>query len=120
MPSLAITGSPVNEGFHTGLFLTLTGRAEFNAAVDTPLTVEGTWTKTNPFSNLTFNQRVSTTGPVQVQGNPMVYQASLTVNPLNAEQRDTGDYTLRLDITSFPFTTGTTVSSTRNIIVLGN
>ena len=121
MPSLTITGSPVDEGFHTGLLLTFTGRAEFNPAVDTPLTVNGMWTKTNPSSNLTADSRVSIEGPRQAQERPMmVYETSLTVNLLDMGKGDSGDYMVRLNISSLSFTTGTTVSRTRSIVVLGN
>ena len=121
MPSLTITGSPVDEGFHTGLLLIFTGRAEFNPAVDTPLTVNGMWTKTNPSSNLMADSRVTIKGPRQAQERPMmVYETSLTVNLLDMGRGDSGDYTIRLDISSLSFTTGTTVSLTRSIVVLGN
>ena len=121
MPSLTITGSPVDEGFHTGLLLTLTGRAEFNPAVDTPLTVNGMWTKSNPSSDLTADSRVSIKGPDQVLGSPMmVFEIYLSVDTLNMTGGDGGDYTITLDISSLPFTTRTTVSRTRNIVVLGN
>ena len=121
MPSLTIIGSPVDEGFHTGLLLTLTGWAEFNPAVDTSLTVNGMWTKINPFSNLTADSRVSIRGPRQAQERPMmVYETSLIVDTLNMRRGDSGDYTVRLDISSLPFTTRITVSLTRNIVVLGN
>ena len=121
MPSLAITGSPVDEGFHTDLLLILTGRAEFHPAVDTPLTVNGMWTKINPFSNLAADSRVSIRGPRLAQVRPMmVYETSFTVDTLDMRRGDSGDYTVRLDISSLPFTTRTTVSLTRSIVVLGN
>ena len=121
MPSLTITGSPVDEGFHTGLLLTLTGRAEFNPAVDTPLTVNGMWTKTNPSSDLTADSRMSIKDPEQVSERPMmVYETSLTVNLLDMRRGDSGDYTVRLDISPLSFATRITVSHTRSIVVLGN
>ena len=121
MPSLTITGSPVDKGFHIDLLLTLTGRAEFNPAVDTPLTVNGMWTKTNPFSNLTADSRVSIKGPHHVLDSPMmVFEIYLTVDTLNMRRGDSGDYTVRLDISSLSFTTRTTISHTRSIVVLGN
>ena len=121
MPSLTITGSPVNNGFHTGLLLTLTGRIEFNLAVDTPLTVNGMWTKTNPFSDLTADSRVSIKGPHQVLDSlMMVFEIYLTVDTLSMSRGDGGDYTITLDISSLPFMTGTTVSLTHGIVVLGN
>ena len=44
-PTVTITGYPIDEGFHTGLTLTFTARAEFNSAVDSPdaLTVTSSW-----------------------------------------------------------------------------
>ena len=121
MPSLTITGSPINEGFHTGLLLTFTGMAVFNPAVDTPLTVNGMWTKTNPFSDLTVNSHINITEPTLVQERPMmVYETSLTVDTLDVRRGDSGDYMVRLDISSLSFTTRTTVSHTRSIVVLGN
>ena len=48
-----------------------------------------------------------------------VYETKLTVNLLDVNRGDSGDYMIRLDITSLPFTTGTTVSLTRSIVVLG-
>ncbi len=93
--TLLITGSPVDEGFHTGLHITLTGRAEFNTSVDTPLIV---WTKTNPSSNLISDTRVTISAPVQVQDTPnMVYETTLTINTLDRDRGDSGDYNLSRD-----------------------
>ncbi len=121
MPTLLITGSPLDEGFHTGLNITFTGRVEFNTAVDTPLIVGGVWTKTNPSSNLTSDTRVSISAPVQVQTTPnMVYETTLTINTLDMDRGDSGDYNLAVTInTAQPFILGTTATTTRNIQVLG-
>ena len=113
----------MDEGFHTGLNLTLTGRAEFNPAVDTPLDVRGVWSKTNPSSDLTADDRVTIMDPVLVReggpGSSVVYESTLTVDTLDVARGDSGDYTLSLDISSVPFTTGTNISTTRSITVLG-
>ncbi len=116
-PTLLITGSPLDEDFHTGLNVTFTGRAEFDTAVDTPIMVGGVWTKTNPSSNLTSDTRVSISAPVQVQATPnMVYETTLTINTLDM---DSGDYNLAVTIsTAQPFILGTTATTTRNIEVL--
>ena len=119
-PSLTITGSPVDEGFHTGLLLTLTGRAEFNPAVNIPITMVGSWTKDNS-SDITSDGRVSVEGPVLVQSSPKVYETTLTVDVLDRARGDSGNYSIRLDImTSEPFTTGITTTLTRSITVSGN
>ena len=118
-PTLTITGSPVDEGFHDGLNLTFTARAEFNPAVDTPLLVRGVWSKTNPFSDLTADDRVTIMDQEVVESGSDVYESTLTVDTLDVARGDSGDYTLSLDISSVPFTTGTNISTTRSITVLG-
>ena len=121
MPTLIITDSPVDKGFRTGLNVTFSGRAEFNTAVDTPLIVGGVWTKINPPSDLTTDTRVIISDPIQVQITPhMVYETYLTINTLNMNRGDSGDYNLVVTIhTAQPFTLGTTITITRNIVVLG-
>ena len=119
-PSLTITGSPMDEGFHTGLLLILTGRAEFNPAVNIPITVVGSWTKDNS-SDITSDGRVSVEGSALVQSSPKVYETTLTVDVLDRTRGDSGNYSIRLDImTSEPFTTGTTAILARSITVSGN
>ena len=115
-PSLTITGSPVDEGFHTGLLLTLTGRAEF-LALNIPITVVGSWTKDNS-PDFTSDGRVSIKGPVLVESSPKVYETTLTVDVLDRARGDSGNYSIRLDIMTF--TTGTTATLTRSITVSGN
>ena len=118
--SLTITGSPVDKGFHTGLLLTLTGRAEFNPAVNIPITVVGSWIKDNS-PDFTSDGRVSIQGPVLVESSPKVYETTLTVDVLDRARGDSGNYSIRLDImTSEPFTSGTTATLTRSITVSGN
>ncbi len=80
-PTLTITGTPVDEGFHTGLPLTFTGRAQFSPAVDTPLDVTVVWTKTTS-SDLTADDRVTLTEAVMVGVSPMVFESTLSVNVL--------------------------------------
>jgi hypothetical protein len=59
--------SPMDEGFHSGLSLTFTGRAELNPAVDTPLNARVVWSKTGPFSNLAASDWVTLVSPQLVQ-----------------------------------------------------
>ena len=121
-PTLTITGAPVDQGFHSGLNLTFTGRVEFSAAVDTPLIVSGVWSKVNPPSDLTTDERVRIVPPELVgsgSGSGVVYESTLTVETLDSTRGDSGDYTLSLTISSTPFTTGTSVITTRTITVLG-
>ena len=117
-PTLVITGTPVDMGFHSGLNLTFTGRAEFDPAVDTPLVVNGVWSKTMPSSDLTADGRVGVLEPMLFQEGPAVYVSSLTVDSLDAARNDSGNYTLSLTISSSqPFTTGTSITTTRTITV---
>lgn len=113
----------MDEGFHTGLELTLTGRAVFDSAVDSDFAVTGVWSKTNPFSDLTADGRVRLVGPQMVQSVPeggVVYESTLTVDTLDRDRGDSGDYTLSLDIiSSVPFTAGTSTNTTRSITVEG-
>ena len=85
--------------------------------------MRGVWSKTNPSSDLTADDRVIIMDPELVrQGGPgsgLVYESTLTVDTLDVARGDSGDYTLSLDISSVPFTTGINISTTRNITLLG-
>ena len=113
-PSITITGSPMDEDFHIGLLLTFSGRAEFNQYVDTPLTVDSSWDKTNPPSNLS-NADITTAMEVGVS--PTMYETNLTVNLMDTVA-DSGDYSVTFSVPSGPFTVGTVSNTTRPIIVL--
>ena len=113
-PSITITGSPLDEGFHLGFLLTFIGRAEINLAVDTPLNVNSSWSKSNPLSDLS---NANITAALQVVVNPMVYETNLSVNLMDMV-RDSGDYSVTFSVTSGPFTTGSTNTTTRSINVL--
>ena len=116
-PAVTITGSPINVGFHTGVLVTFTGRAEFNPAVDTPLTVEGVWSKTDPPSDLSADERVTIGAVVMVGGNPMVFESNLTINRLK-EDEDSGTYTIFFNIsTTQPNIVGIAISEQRRIMV---
>ena len=104
----------MDTGFHTGLPITFTGRAEFDPAVDTPLNVIALWM--SPV-DLTTDERVSIKGPELVEASPIVYESNYSV--LLEMGRDNGSYTLSLDISSVPYTTGIMDSVTRNITVTG-
>ena len=85
--------------------------------------MRGMWSKTNPSSDLTADDRVTIMDPELVQqggpGSGVVYESTLTVDTLNVARGDSGDYTLSLDISSVPFTADTNISTTRSITVLG-
>ncbi len=116
-PTVTITGSPIDEGFHTGSLQTFTGRAEFDPAVDSFLNVVGMWAKTAPSSDLTADGRVTVGEVVMVGGDPMVFVSNLTINTTN-DMLDNGNYTFSLTISSTqPNTVGTNVSVGRTIIV---
>lgn len=125
-PTVTITVSSMEEGYHTGLSVTFTGRAEFGPAVDTPLNIRGTWSKSNRmrFFNLTASSRVRIVEPQLVHGRPgsghgMVFESTLTVESLGVGREDSGNYTLSLEISSQSFTTGTANYGTYSITVLG-
>ena len=113
-PSITLTGSPLDEDFHLGLLFTITGRAEFNHAVDTHLNVDSYWSKANLLSDLS---NANITSAVQVAVSPMVYVTNLTVYLLDMET-DSGDYSLTFNVTSGPFTAGTSNTTTRLINVM--
>ena len=113
-PMITITGFPLDEGFHTGLMLTFTTRAEFNLAVNSSLNVDALWSKSAPSSDLKADERVSIGEAVMVGVNPMVFESNLTIFPLRMS--DVGTYTVSLTISSTqPFTVGTTASGQRTI-----
>ena len=91
--------------------------------MDTPLDIRGVWSNTNQSSDLIADDRVTIMDPELVQqgdpGSGVVYESTLTVDTLDVARGDSGDYTLSLDISSVPFTTGTNISEARNITVLG-
>ena len=113
-PTITITGSPLDEGFHIGLLLNFTGRAEFNLAVDTPLNVSSTWSKSNPFSDL---RNTNITTVVQVMKKPTVYETNLTLNLLDTEG-DSGDYIITFITSSSSFSAATADSYSRHITVM--
>lgn len=117
-PLVTIIGSPLDESFHAGIDLTLTGRSQFSPAVITPINVEAVWIKTGPSSVLSADGRVSIGEAVMVGVNPMVFESNLTITSLM--ESDSGTYTLFLNFSSTePFTIGATISEERNITVLG-
>ena len=112
----------MDEGFYTGLNLTLTGRIWHSSTVDTPVIVRGVWSKTNPPSDLTADPRVTLVAPKFMLGRDGIqnhYVSYLTIDSLDMDKGDSGDYTLSVSISSVPFTIGTSVNRTRTITVLG-
>ena len=110
-PTITITGSPQDEGFHIGLLLTFTGRAEFDVAVDMPLNVSSAWSKSDPFSDLS---NTIITSIVEEMGKPMVYETNLTIYLQNTMEGN-GNYILTIITSSSAFTAGITDTYTRKI-----
>ena len=119
-PTLTITGSPLDDGFHTGLVLTFTGRVEFHPDVNSPLNVDAVWSRTGPSSDLIADMRVSIGQAVMVGTDPMVFESNLTINTLDRDRNDSGTYNFFVNVTSSEApVVGTTTSTERTITVLG-
>ncbi len=108
-PTIAITGTPVNEGFHVGLTLTFTATATFNSAVDTNLTILSSWTS---------QRNVNTTEVTHSGTNPMAYSTTLTVD-LQDTQSVPESYSVEFNVLSTMYTIGVYTNKTRNITVEG-
>lgn len=111
---------PEEEIFLAGQNITLSGMVNFDPSVDTPLTLDTLWTKTDPISDLMSDEQAFImTGPVLVQESPLVYETNLTIFDLNKDSReDSGDYELVVNVTSDqPYMKGITATATRSIVV---
>ena len=110
-PTITLTSSSQEEGFHIGLLLTFTGRAEFDIAVDTPLNVSSAWSKSDPFSDL---KNTIITSIEEVMGKPMGYETNLTIYLQNTMEGNE-NYILTIITSSSAFTAGITDTYTRTI-----
>ncbi len=108
-PTIAITGSPVNEDFHVGLTLTFIATATFNIAVDTNLTILSSWTS---------QRNVNTTEVTHSGTNPMAYSTTLTVD-LQDTQSVPESYSVEFNVLSTMYIVGVYTNKTRIIIVEG-
>ena len=108
-PTITIEGSPVDEGFHIGLILTLTAKAEYNPAVDfiNDTQVSSYWTtpRTANVTNVTL-----------IMSHPLSFTTHVTVNFQNTT-KDSGLYTVWFLIYSTLYSTMRNYSQSRNITV---
>ena len=102
-------GSPVNEGFHIGLILTLTAKAKFNPAVDfiNDTQVSSYWTTP---------RTANVTNATMVMSHPLSFTTHVTVNFQNMI-KDSGLYTVWFLISSTLYSTMRNYSQSRNITV---
>ena len=116
-PTLVITGSPRNTSFFQGLDLTFICSITLDEAVDTPVTVQGTWN-----GNGTELMDGDEEGRIIISNSLMTtpsYQTTLRFNPLNIS--DAGTYECAVTITpqNTTFITLATASISRTIAVAG-
>ena len=112
---MEITGSPLNDGFFRGLDLTFTCSITLDRAVDTPVTVQGTWNRNGTSLTDDGNQITVTSSPMTIPP----YSTTVRINPLSIG--DTGTYTCSATVTpqDTTFITGITSIISRNITVGG-
>ena len=109
------TGSPLNEGFFDGLDITFTCSIALDSAVNTPVTVQGTWNRNG--TNLTDVGNRITVMSIPMSMPP--YTTTVRLNPLRIS--DAGTYTCVVTVTpeNDTYVTGTTYTVSRNISVGG-
>ena len=111
-----IVGSPLNDGFFRGLDVTFTCSIALDRAVNTPVTVQGTW-------NRNGTDLVNDGSRITVMSSPMTmppFSTTVRINPLRIS--DTGMYTCSATITpqNATFITGTATTVSRNISIGGS
>ena len=109
------TGSPLDEGFFDGLDLTFTCSITLDTAVNTPVTVLGTWNRNGTSLTNDGNRIIVMSAPMYMPP----YTTTVRLNPLIVN--DTGTYTCVVTITpeNDTYVTGTTYAVSRNIIIGG-
>ena len=109
LPTITIERSPVDEGFHIGLILTLTAKAEYNPAVDfiNDTQVSSYWTtpRTANVTNVTL-----------IMSHHLSFTTHVTVNFQNTN-KDSGLYTVWFLIYSTLYSTMSNQFQSRNITV---
>ena len=115
---MTISGSPRDTRFFQGLEFTFTCSIILDAAVDTLVTVQGTWNR-----NETELVNGIDDGRITVSYAPLAippYQTTLTFSPLNIS--DAGAYECSTTVTpkDTAFVIGITSSTSRNITVAGS
>ena len=113
-PMMTISGSPRNISFFQGLNLVFTCNIILNEAVDTSVTVQGTWNRNE--SELVNEERITISNPPLMM---RLYWITVSFSPLNV--RDAGTYECNATVTpqDTTFVTGTTSSISRTIDVAG-
>ena len=116
-PLMTISGSPRNTSFFQGLNLVFTCSIILDVAVDTSVTVQGTWNRNGTDLLNQLNE-----GRITISNPPLMtpsYQTTVSFSPLNVS--DAGTYECNATVTpqDTTFVTGTTSSISRNINVAG-
>ena len=113
-PMMTISGSPRNTSFFQGLNLVFTCNIILEEAVDTSVTVQGTWNRNE--SELVNEGRITISNPPLIM-HP--YLITVSFSPLNVS--DAGTYECNATVTpqDTTFVTGSTSSISRNISVAG-
>ena len=116
-PLMAISGSPRNSSFFQLLNLVFTCSIILDEAIDTSVTVQGTWNRNE--SELVDQLDV---GRITISNPPLSmppYQTTVSFSPFFVS--DTGTYECNATVTpqDTTFVTGTTSSISRNITVAG-
>ena len=116
-PILTISGSPRNTSFFQGLDLTFICSITLAEAVDTPVTVQGTWSRNGTeLLNGDEDGRI-TLSNILVEIPP--YQTTLRLNPVNITDAGMYECTATVIPQNTTFTAGSTVSISRNISIFG-
>ena len=113
-PLMTISGTPRNRSFFQGLNLVFTCNIILDEAVDTLVTVQGTWNRNG--TELVNESRITISNPPLMTPS---YQTTVSFIPLNVS--DAGTYECNATVTpqDTTFVTGTTSSISRNINVAG-
>ena len=94
-PTITISGSPRNMTFLQGLVITFTCRVVFHSAVDSPVTLRGSWER-NGTQLLSSNDRVTVTNTFSVS--PPNYTITIRLVPIKFS--DSGTYSCSANITA--------------------
>ena len=117
-----IVGSPVDDGFFTGLQLTLTCTIELNVAVDSDVNVSSSWLKDGSPLISDDSGRIIVGGAELIPGSPLSYQTMLVFDTLNRALNDSGLYTCVAEVNPSDTTSsvdGNTGMVSRSVDVLG-
>ena len=115
---MTISGSPRDTRFFQGLEFTFTCSIILDAAVDTSVTVQGTWNRNGTELVNGIND-----GRITVSYTPLAmppYQTTLTFSPLNISDAGAYECSVTVSPKNMAFVTGITSSNTLNITVAGS